>query len=298
MVLSLKKAWQNEKFYAWMLLVPASLVLLSVRMWPLLQGIGESFTNQRLLNDRPVRFLFLNNYIRLFADRNFWGAAAFTIVYTLGVVVMSYLLGLVIALLMNMEIRGRGVFRTFLMIPWVIPSVVAAYIWRYALNDQIGIVNIMLQTFGITSRPVGFLASERLAQITTIMVGAWKNYPFMGLVLLAGLQNVSQDIKEAARIDGANVFQVFWHVVWPELRGVTAMCTSLMFIWTFNNFDAVFLLTSGGPNHATDVLSIIAYFEAFSRQNVGYATSMATLMLMFMLVVITMYMKIIRSDEQ
>jgi multiple sugar transport system permease protein len=297
MILELKKAWLSEKFYAWMLLVPASLVLLIIRMWPLLQGIGESFTNRRLLNDRPMRFLFLDNYIRIFSDRNFWGAAVFTIVYTLGVVLVSYLLGLVIALLMNMEIRGRSIFRTFLMIPWVIPSVVAAYIWRYALNDQIGIVNIMLRFFGITSRPIGFLASEGFAQITTIMVGAWKNYPFMGLVLLAGLQNVSQDIKEAARIDGANVFQVFWHVVWPELRGVTAMCTSLMFIWTFNSFDAVFLLTSGGPNHATDVLSIIAYFEAFSRQNVGYATSMATLMLMFMLVVITMYMKIIRGDE-
>jgi ABC-type sugar transport system permease subunit len=136
-----------------------------------------------------------------------------------------------------------------------------------------------------------------MAKISTIVVAAWKNYPFMGLVLLAGLQNVSNDIKEAARIDGANVFRVFWHVVWPELRGVTAMCTTLMFIWTFNNFDQVFLLTSGGPNHATDVLSIMAYYEAFSRFNVGYATSMATLMLVFMLIVSTVYMRIIRGDE-
>jgi multiple sugar transport system permease protein len=198
---------------------------------------------------------------------------------------------------MNMEIRGRGIFRTFLMIPWVIPSVVAAYIWRYALNDQIGIINILLRGMGMTDRPIGFLATAMAAKVSTIIVAAWKNYPFMGLVLLAGLQNVSHEIKEAARIDGANVFQVFWHVVWPELRGVTAMCTTLMFIWTFNSFDAVFLLTSGGPNHATEVLSIIAYYEAFSRLNVGYATSMASLMLMFMLVVTSIYMKIIRGDE-
>jgi ABC-type sugar transport system permease subunit len=297
MTLKLKKIWINEKFYAWMLLLPASLVLVLIRMWPLLQGIGTSVTNRRLLNDRPMRFIFLNNYIQLFSDRTYWHAAGFTITYTLGVVVLSYCLGLVIALLMNMEIRGRGIFRTFLMVPWVIPSVVAAYIWRYALNDQIGIVNILLRSFGVTSRPIGFLATAGFAKISTIIVAAWKNYPFMGLVLLAGLQNVSQDIKEAARIDGANVFQVFLHVVWPELRGVTAMCTTLMFIWTFNNFDAVFLLTSGGPNHATDVLSIMAYFEAFSRMNVGYATSMATLMLAFMLLVTSVYLRIIRGDE-
>jgi multiple sugar transport system permease protein len=295
--LRVKKFWQSEKFFAWMLLLPASLVLLLIRMWPLLQGIGTSFTNRRLLNDRPIRFLFFDNFIRIFSDRTYWGAAGFTITYTLGVVILSYLLGLTIALLMNMEIRGRGVFRTFLMIPWVIPSVVAAYIWRYALNDQIGIINILLRGMGITSRPIGFLATAMAAKVSTIIVAAWKNYPFMGLVLLAGLQNVSHEIKEAARIDGANVFQVFWHVVWPELRGVTAMCTTLMFIWTFNNFDAVFLLTSGGPNHATEVLSIMAYFEAFSRLNVGYATSMASLMLLFMLVVTSIYMKIIRGDE-
>lgn len=296
--MKLKRFYQSDKFFAWMLLVPATLVLLAIRMWPMLQGVGISFTNRRLLNDRPTRFIGLENYISLFSDKAYWDSAAFTIAYTLGTVIFSYLLGLIIALLMNMEIRGRGVYRTFLMIPWVIPSVVAAYIWKYAMNDQIGIINILLQAFGITGKPIGFLASTTSAQIATIVVSAWKNYPFMGLVLLAGLQNISEDIKEAARIDGANALQVFTHVTWPQLKGVTAMCTTLMFIWTFNSFDAVFLLTGGGPNNSTSVLSIQAYYAAFSKMNMGYATSMATLMLLFMLVVTIIYMRIIRGNDK
>jgi multiple sugar transport system permease protein len=297
MVSRIRRIWQSEKTYAWLLLLPGAVVLMGIRLWPLLQGISSSFTNRRLLGDRPLRFINVQNYIRAFEDSTYWAAAGYTIVYTLGVVIFSYLLGLVIALLMNMEIKGRGIFRTFLMIPWVIPSVVAAYIWRYALNDQVGIINIMLRGMGLVDRPIPFLATALSAQISTIVVASWKNYPFMGLVLLAGLQNVSHEIKEAARIDGANVFQVFWHVVWPELRGVTAMCTTLMFIWTFNSFDQVFLLTGGGPNFATTLMSILAYQEAFIRQNVGYATSLASLMLLFMLVVTTIYMKIIRGDR-
>jgi multiple sugar transport system permease protein len=296
MEIKTKRVWQSDFFFAWMLLLPAFVILCAMRLWPLLEGVIMSFTNQRLLNDRPVKFQGFENLTRLFSNSDYWRAAGFTIIYTVGTVLVSYLLGLVVALLMNMEIKGRGAFRTFLMVPWVIPTVVTAYIWRYALNDQIGIINVILRTLGVT-QPIGFLGMPIPAQVSSIIVCAWKNYPFMGLVLLAGLQNVSHEIKEAARIDGANAFQVFRHVVWPELRGVTMMCTTLVFIWTFNGFDLVFLLTGGGPGTSTQVLSIIAFYEAFYRFNIGYAASMASLMLAFMLVVTTIYMRIIRGDE-
>lgn len=293
----LRKIGRSEGFFAWMLLLPACLTMLAIRLWPMLQGIGLSFTNQRLMGNNPTEFVGLDNYIRLFHDASYWRSASFTITYTLGTVVVSYLVGMVIALLLNMKIKGRGLFRTFLMIPWVIPGVVAAYIWRYSLNDQLGIINILLQSIGLTSKPIPFLATPEMARISAIVVNAWKNYPFMALVLLAGLQNVSEEIKEAARIDGANTWNIFLHVTWPELRGVTAMCTTLMFIWTFNSFDSVFLLTGGGPNQATYVLSIHAYYAAFSRMTTGYATAMATLMLAFMLIVSLLYMRMIRGRD-
>ncbi len=294
--MELKRFAQGDRFFAWMLLLPAGIVLLSIRLWPMFQGIGLSFTNKQLISSN-TKFVGFENYINLFTDKSYWSTAIFTIVYTLGTVIISYLIGLLVALLMNMEIRGRSIFRTFLMIPWVIPSVVAAYIWRYALNDQVGIINTMLQSLGLASEPIAFLSTSAAAKITVIMVNAWKNYPFMALVLLAGLQNVSEEIKEAARIDGANVWQVFRHVTWPQLRGVTGMCTTLMFIWTFNNFDSIFLLTSGGPNQATYVLSIQAYYAAFSRMTMGYASSMATLMLVFMLIVTTIYFRMLNRAK-
>lgn len=295
--MKLKRLIQSDKFFAWMLLLPAGLVLLAIRLWPMIQGIGLSFTDKRLLSNRPTTFIGLDNYIKLFGNDSYWNSAIFTIVYTVGTVLLSYLLGMLVALLMNMQIKGRGIFRTFLMIPWVIPAVVAAYIWRYALNDQVGIINMMLQSLGLTSSPIAFLSTPFMAKLTVIVVNSWKNYPFMALVLLAGLQNVSEEVKEAARIDGANALQVFKHVTWPYLRGVTAMCTTLMFIWTFNSFDSVFLLTSGGPNEATSVLSIHAYYAAFSRMTMGYASSMATLMLLFMLIVTTVYIKKLNKNN-
>lgn len=293
--MKLKNIGRSEGFFAWMLLLPACTSLVTIRMWPMLQGIWLSFTDKSLMANASTNFIALDNYIRLLGDKSFWSSATFTILYTFGTVVFSYLLGLLVALLMNMKIKGRGIFRTIMMIPWVIPGVVAAYIWRYALNDQIGIINMLLQSLSLVDSPIPFLATPTMAQIVVTLVNTWKNFPFMALVLLAGLQNVSEEIKEAARIDGANGWQVFKHVTWPELRGVTGMCTTLMFIWTFNSFDNIFLLTSGGPNKATYVLSIDAYYAAFSRMDIGYASSMATLMLMFILVISIFYMRKIKG---
>lgn len=287
----------KEVFFAWLLLLPATIMLVSIRFWPMIQGIGLSFTNRRLLNDRPLRFVGMQNYVTLLHDNEFWSVFGFTLTYTLGTVLASYMLGLVIALLMNMKIKSRGTFRMILMIPWVIPSVVAAYIWRYSLHDQIGIVNIILQTLNLSSAPIGFLATPRLARLMVIVVTAWRNYPFMGLVLLAGLANVSEDTKEAARIDGANAIQVFRYVTWPQLKSITIMCTTLMFIWTFNNFDNIFLLTGGGPNFTTHVLSIQAYYAAFQKMTMGYATTMATVMLAFMMIVTMLYIKFLKGIE-
>lgn len=278
--------------------MPACFALLTIRMWPMLQGIGMSFTNRRLLNDGSLRFVGLNNYINLFQDNQYWRTVLFTFVYALGTVVASYVVGLIVSLLMNMQIRyGRGIFRTLLMIPWVIPGVVAAYIWLYSLNDQLGIINMLLQNMSLISKPISFLSVPWLAKVSVIVASVWRNYPFIALVLLAGLQNVSEDIKEAARLDGASGFQAFVHVIWPQLNGVTAMGTTLMFIWTFNSFEAIYLLTNGGPNDVTSVISILAFQNAFARMSISYATSMATLMLLFMLFVSVLYMRLLRGKE-
>lgn len=294
----IRKFIKSDTAFAWLLLTPATLALVLIRVLPLLEGIGISFTNRRLLEDRPTRFVLFENYIRVFSqDKEFWGAFIFTLVYTLCVVALSYAIGLMIALLMNMKIKFRGMFRVLLLIPWIVPAVVAAASWKWALNDQSGVINMILRNLHIVSGSIPFLAKPIWAKIVVILFGAWKNYPYMALSLLAGLQTVPEDTKEAARIDGANIFQLFFKVTLPQIRPVTMVCTTLMFIWTFNNFDNIYLLTGGGPDGATQVMSVLSYYSAFARMNMGYASAISTVMLVFMLILSVFYIKMVMKPD-
>lgn len=295
----IKKIMKSDTAFAWLLLAPATLALVLIRVVPLLEGIAISFTNRRLLEDRPTRVVWFENYIRIFTqDGEFWGAFFFTLLYTVCVVAFSYAIGLGIALLMNMHIRFRGVFRVLLLIPWIIPAVVAAAAWKWSLNDQSGVVNEILKNLHVISSSIPFLANPIWAKLVAIFFGAWKNYPYMALSLLAGLQTVPEDTKEAARIDGANTFQLFFRVTLPQIRPVTMVCTTLMFIWTFNNFDNIYLLTGGGPDGATQVMSVLSYYSAFARMNMGYASAISSVMLVFMLILSVFYIKMVMKNDK
>lgn len=294
-----RKTIKSDSCFAYLLLLPATLALVLIRVVPLFEGVAMSFTNRRLLNDRPTRFIGLDNFVKIFTDDpGFWQVFIFTLIYTVCVVALSYGMGLGIALLMNMKIKCRGMFRILLLIPWIIPAVVAGASWKWALNDQTGIINLILKDLHIVSKSVPFLADPFIAKIAVIFIGAWKNYPYMALSLLAGLQNVPEDTKEAARIDGAGTFQTFFRVILPQIRPVTLVCTTLMFIWTFNNFDNIYLLTMGGPDNATQVLSVLSYNSAFYKMNMGYASAVSSVMLVFMMLMSILYMKLVLKDEK
>lgn len=298
-MLNAREKLKSDGLFAYMLLLPATLALLLIRILPLLEGVGLSFTNRRLLNDRPTSFVYFKNFIKIITrDTEFWDVLIYTLIYTFGTVIVSYCVGLMIALLMNVKIKYRGLFRTLLLIPWIVPAVVSGASWQWALNDQSGIINTLLKMFHLTSKSIPFLANPLSAQITVIMVSAWKNYPYMALSLLAGLQHIPEELKEAARIDGANAFQIFMNVTMPQIKPVTMVCTTLMTIWTFNNFDNIYLLTMGGPDKSTEVISILSYYTAFWRMNMGYASAISTIMLLFMMVMAVFYIKLILKKEQ
>lgn len=293
-----KRLLRSDGMFAYMLLLPATLALLMIRVFPLLEGVYLSFTNRRLLNDRPTSFVGLQNFVRIFTrDNEFWGVFGFTLVYTFSVVAISYCVGLFFAVLMNKKIKLRGVYRTLLLIPWIIPAVVSGASWQWALNDQSGIVNELLKALHLTSKSIPFLASPGWARFSVILVSAWKNYPYMALSLLAGLQQVPEDIHESAQIDGANGRQIFFKITLPQIRPVTMVCTTLMTIWTFNNFDNIYLLTMGGPDKATQVISVLSYYSAFWRMNMGYASAISTVMLAFMMVLSIFYIRLLMRKD-
>lgn len=289
----------SDASFAFLLLLPATLALLLIRVAPLVEGIALSFTNRRLLADRPTRFVAFRNFERIFTqDAEFRNVFFFTLAYAFLTVLLSYCFGLFIAMLMNGKIKGRGVFRTVLLVPWIIPAVVAGASWQWALNDQSGIVVLLLKAVGLSKGSIPFLADPLLAQGSAIVVSSWKNYPYMALSLLAGLQSIPDDILEAARIDGANAAQVFFRITLPYIRPVSLVCTTLMCIWTFNNFDNIYLLTMGGPDRATQVVSILSYYSAFWRMNIGYASAISTVMLLFMMTLAVLYIRLMLDKEE
>jgi len=293
-----RRSLLNNKPLGYRMLIPASLLILMISIYPLINGIALGFQQYNLLRPRRRGFIWFSNFEKLFADGEFFQAISFTFLYTISVVVLAYCLGLVLALLLNRNIRMRGLFRALILIPWIIPPVVAATNWAWLLNDQIGFVNVILKKIGLIEESVLFIAAPDIARLTVILTSTWKSFPFMMITLLAGLQSIPGELYEAAEIDGASAAQRFVHITMPMLNSVTVVCTTLMFIWTFNNMENIYLLTRGGPNQATFVLPILTYYTAFMRSDIGYASAMAAVLLVILLMMSLLYTRLLNKSNK
>lgn len=287
---------KSRDYFGYKLLLPSAILFLLISVYPLISGIWMSFTNKSLMRSSETKFIFLENYIRLFSDREFTGSLAFTFLYTTMVVFLSYGAGLILALALNRDMKGRAVFRTIFLLPWVIPSVVAMTNWSWLLNDQFGFINAFLTKLHIIDRPILFLADYKYIRITVILISVWKSMPFMMISLLAGLQSVPKELYEAASMDGAGFPARLRNITLPLIWPVSFISVTLNFIWTINNFENIWLLTGGGPNGHTFTLPIYSYYTAFYRQNLSYAATIATTLIICMLLAGGVYLLIRRKS--
>jgi multiple sugar transport system permease protein len=295
---SLLKLRLGNNSLGYKLLLPATLLIAVISIYPLFRGISLSFMSYSIRRMRQAKFIGLDNFMRLLAtDSEFYSTLVFSFTYAFFVVVISYVTGMCFALLLNRDIKFRGFFRAMILIPWIIPPVVAGTNWTWLLNDILGFINVTLIRLGIISRPILFLADPVLARITVCITGAWKSFPFMTIVLLSGMQGIPDELYESASIDGAGFFRSFRAITMPMLKPVSMISTVLMFIWTFNNFENIYLLTRGGPANATFVLPILSYYTAFYRSQLGYASAISTLMLVVLLLLALVYMRILRTNK-
>lgn len=308
MVLSKKE--QGGKFYkkkvsalenktlGYIMLIPATLAIFAIAVYPFTYGILLSFQEYNLRRPAQRAFIGLDNFVRILTtDREFYSTLQYSFFFTAMVVLLSYITGLGLALLLNRDIRFRGFFRAMILMPWVISPAVAATSWIWVLNDRVGIINTTLRDLGIIDTSIQFLANTDIVRWTVIFTSVWRSYPFMMIVILAGLQGIPKDLYESAHIDGAGFFKSFAYITMPMLKTVSAISTTLMFIWTFNNFEGIYLLTRGGPNRATFVLPILTYYMAFYRSHLGYASAIAVIMLVIMVAMSVIYLKFINKTE-
>jgi multiple sugar transport system permease protein len=266
-----------------LMLMPTLIIILLINLYPLLNSLRLTVYNVTLYNiNAEQKFVGPGNFIQLFQDPAFYSYLGFTTVYTVSIVGATYFIGMVLALLVNRQFKLRGVFRTFILVPWILPTIVAALCWEWTFASD-GIINTMLRGLGITEKPILFFADVFWARLSTIGMGIWKGFPFMTLTLLAGLQIIPQDLYEAASIDGSNSWRSFRYITMPLMRQVSIITILLRFIWTFNNYEQVFLLTAGGPIRKTTTLAIYSYIRAFTRNELSYAATISVTMLVVLL---------------
>jgi multiple sugar transport system permease protein len=220
----------------------------------------------------PQRWVGLHNYGSLAADEVFRHALRFTVVFTVCTDVGCYALGLALALAVHKLGRTAWLARGALLMPWVIPAVVGVVVWRWMFSDEHALVNVLLGDVGI--RPVAFLADPTWACVVVICLRVWRTFPFVFLVLLAARQNLPEEYYDAAAIDGAGPLRRFRHVTLPQLLPVSVVAWLMVTVWSFNDFESIFLLTQGGPSDATYNTAVLAYYQAFFGNDAGLAAAM------------------------
>ena len=286
----------SDRTLALLFVLPSAVLLLTFSVYPFLQAAWDSFYSIPVVT-RIEEFVGFDNYARVFQEDSIRAAALRSLIWTVANVVVQVALGLAIALVLNVRLRGRDLARGLVLFPYMVPAIVIATIFRFTFNDITGIANYLWQRLPWVERPIYFLADPDIALITVTLVNCWKYTPFMVIVLLARLQTVPNDLQEAARVDGANAVQLFRDVIFPWLRPVLLVATLLRTIWTVNDFDVIYLLAFGGPLGATTTIPIEIRRLAFSQEDIGLASALAVLMAILVAVASFVYLRLYHRAE-
>lgn len=269
-----KRARPRLRLLAYWLVLPILLYEGLLIVYPIAQGIYGSFTRIELASKNPPVWVGWDNYRRMFNDPGFWDVIRVTLTFTALVIVVALAAGLFTALLFNRPFRARPVARGMLMMPWALPEVPVVMIFIWILSPQFGVVNILVRMLpGVTTNPQ-WLQIPELAMLWMVLIASWKAFPFYSLVILAALQAVPQELYEAAKVDGASSFRLFWHITLPGIATTLELLVVLASIFSFKQFTIIYLMTGGGPSGATETIVIRIYNTAFRFYDYSYATAL------------------------
>lgn len=291
---------KRERF-AYKMIFPAILLTTFVHIIPTIWGIYISF---RKLNIYYIRkwttapFVGLDNYERTMNSLSgvFWESLLYTVIFVFFSVVGCFLMGMLGAVLLNKDFKGRNLVRGILLIPYILPGVVALTNIRFMLLQDWGIVNSVLKSLGLISENVSWLTGS-MALFSIIIGNIWIRWPFWFITLLAGLQGISAEQYEAAKVDGATPWQCWWYITLPSLKPVVVILSVLTSLWSFNNFNVPFVLTGGSPSKYANILSINIWTRSFKNWDFGAGAAMSVVMMLFMLLLIMLYIRLTKLED-
>ncbi|WP_249726822.1 carbohydrate ABC transporter permease [Bacillus paralicheniformis] len=294
MIKAIIRKWEGC-FY----LFPAVLFMLALIGYPLIYNIILSFQNVSLANiaSKDISFIGIDNYQRLAQDKVFWASLKNTLLYTAGSVVFQFAIGFLLALFFSMKFRLASFLRGLMMVSWLIPLTVTALLFKFMMASNEGVFNQLLLSWGMIDNPIPWLSDPKIAIWSVIIANIWVGIPFNMLLISAGLSSLPEDVYESASLDGANAFQKFIHLTLPLLRPVITVVMMLGFIYTFKVFDLVFVMTGGGPVHATEVLSTVSYRYSFDEFQFSMGAASANVLFFILLLVSLVYLRLIKKDE-
>ncbi|HEX6287824.1 MAG TPA: sugar ABC transporter permease [Herpetosiphonaceae bacterium] len=280
---------------AWLLLTPTLAIVAFIALWPLLQTIYLSFTNARLASTSPTKFIGLENYAYLIQDQQFRQSIWVTVQFTALTVVFEFLLGLGVALVINSNFKGRGLMRTAMLIPWAIPTVVSAQMWKWMYNDIYGVINDLFRRFGLISQNVAFVADPGTSIPAIAAVDIWKTTPFVALLLLAGLQVIPGDVYEAAYVDGANRIQQFFRITLPLLRPAILVTLIFRTLDALRVFDVFYVMF--GARQDTQTMAIYNQQNLVNFSDLGYGAAISMAIFIIIGIFVALYVTFLKVEE-
>lgn len=281
----------------YVLIAPALLVMCGVLVYPLVSVFRESLYRVEPALSPDWNFVALHNYGRILADPDVAGSLDHTAIWTISSVVLQVALGLGAALVLAKAFHGRGLVRAALMLPWATPAVVGALAWKWIYHGQYGLLNSALRGLHLDSLAVAWLGDPHTAMSAAIVANVWRGFPFITVVLLAGVLAIPRELYEAAAVDGASGFAAFRHLTLPLIRPALLISSLLAAIWTFNNFAYIYILTGGGPAGLTDILVTFVYRNGFQFFHWGYASALSVFLFFLVLASSLIYIRLLRSEN-
>jgi multiple sugar transport system permease protein len=286
---------EDERWLAVALLVPTVVLLGLFIAYPFVEGVLLSVTDAKV--GVPGHFVGLENFERLWNDSIFRVAVRNTFIYTIVTTILKLALGLWLAMLLNRNFRGKALTRAFILLPFIIPTVLSTFAWKWMFDPTFSVINWTLYRLAIIHARINWLGDPDLAMISVIIVNVWRGVPFYAISLLAGLQTINPELQEAAAIDGARPWQRFWHVTWPLLLPVTMVVVLFSVIQTFADFQLVYVLTGGGPANATHLFATYAYQIGIGTGLLSQGAAISLAMFPVLLIVVIIQLLYIRRVE-